>query len=67
VPESLSSNRGVVTMEIFELGNTLHPEFDMPILRRTTNHHKYATISSEVQIYVHFFDKFAEVLTECSV
>lgn len=54
-------------MEIFELGNTLHPEFDMPILRRTTNHHKYATISSEVQIYVHFFDKFAEVLTECSV
>ena len=62
VPESLSSNCGVVTMEIFELRNTLHPEFDMPILQRTTSHHRYATISSEVQIYIDFFNKLLKSL-----
>jgi hypothetical protein len=36
IPEgSRSSMAGLVTMETFELGDILHPEFDMPVLRRS--------------------------------
>jgi hypothetical protein len=33
VPETLPSNDGMVTVEMFELGDMLHPDFDMPVLQ----------------------------------
>jgi hypothetical protein len=53
VPESLPSNIGVVTVDIFELGDALHPDFDMPVLRKTSNHHRYCTVSSKVRNVCH--------------
>jgi hypothetical protein len=49
VPDSPSSGGAVVTVDIFELGNTLHPDFDMPVLWRTSDRHRYSTVNSKVQ------------------
>ena len=45
VPESLRSVDGVVTIEIFNVGNVLHPDFDMPVLCKDN---RYCTVTSKV-------------------
>lgn len=47
LPDKLASG-GVVTVKVFELGNMLHPDFDMPVLWQTD---KYCTIDSKVCEY----------------
>jgi len=48
VPETLLSNDGMVTMEMFELGDMLHPDFDMPVLKKTLEGSRFCTINSKV-------------------
>jgi hypothetical protein len=47
-PETPSPDDGVVTVEIFELSTALHPDFDMPMLRRTLENCIYCTVHSKV-------------------
>ena len=47
-PGPLSPDDGVVTVEIFELSTALHPDFDMPMLRRTLENCRYCTVHSKV-------------------
>jgi hypothetical protein len=42
------STTSVVTVETYELGNILHPDFDMPVLRRHSKSVVLATVHSEV-------------------
>jgi hypothetical protein len=67
VPKSLSSNNGVVVVEVFELGSALHPDFDMPILRRTSDQQRYATVSSKVCDPCSFFGSMPDVHKVCAV
>jgi len=43
---------GLVTIEVFKLGEHLHPEFDMPILTRSLIE-QYCTVKSQVSSSLH--------------
>jgi len=49
VPETLPSDDGMVTVEMFELGDMLHPEFDMPVLKKTSDGSRFCTVNSKVR------------------
>jgi hypothetical protein len=67
VPKSLSSNNGVVVVEVFELGSALHPDFDMMILWWTSNQQRYATVNSKVCVTCSFFGSMSDVLKVCAI
>jgi hypothetical protein len=48
IPEGSRSGKGLITIEAFELTDTLHVEFDMPVLRKHSDTSEFVTISSEV-------------------
>lgn len=50
VPDGALSRNGAVTIDIFRVGDTLHPEFDMPILHRSFANSNYCTVNSKVSV-----------------
>ena len=48
VPNAALSSNGAVTVEVFQVGDILHPDFDMPILKRSSVNSEYCTVNSKV-------------------
>jgi hypothetical protein len=48
VPDAALSSNGAVTVEVFQVGDILHPDFDMPILKRSSVNSKHCTVNSKV-------------------
>ena len=48
VPEGCRSSEGLVKVEVFELADALHPDFEMPVLRKPSEGSAFATVRSEV-------------------
>ena len=44
VPNAALSSNGAVTVEVFQVGDILHPDFDMPILKRSSFNSKVCSI-----------------------
>jgi hypothetical protein len=54
IPEGSRSGCGLVTVEAFELTDTVHVAFDMPVLRKCYNVPEFVTVQSEVILVVKF-------------
>ena len=48
VSDTAPSSNGAVTVEVFQVGDILHPDFDMPILKRSSVNSEYCTVNSKV-------------------